>query len=116
MCVCVCVRERERERESQLCLTLHNAMNYSPQVPLSMGFFQQEYWNGWPFPLPGDLSDPGIEPMSPASPALAGGFFTTAPPGKVWSLGRLKYRVSGKTIHRICGRFIVTYSPLLLRL
>ena len=66
----MCVRERERERESQLCLTLHNTMNYSPHVPLSMGFFQQEYWNGWPFPLPGDLSDPGIEPMSPASPAL----------------------------------------------
>ena len=35
-----------------------------------------------PFPLPGDLPDPGIEPKSPAAPALAGGFFTTKPPGK----------------------------------
>ena len=37
------------------------------QAPLSMGFPRQEYWTGLPFPLPGDLSDPGIEPMSPAS-------------------------------------------------
>ena len=43
---------------------------------MSMGFSRQEYWNGLPFPPPGDLPDPGIEPMSPASPALAGGFFT----------------------------------------
>ena len=35
-----------------------------------------------PFLIPGDLPDPGIEPMSPTSPALAAGFFTTAPPGK----------------------------------
>ena len=44
-----------------------------------MGFPRQEYWSGLPFPPPGDLSDPGIEP---ASPTLAGGFFTTEPPGK----------------------------------
>ena len=49
------------------------------QAPLSTGFPRQEYWSGLPFPSPGDLSDPGIEPMSPA---LAGGFFTTEPPGK----------------------------------
>ena len=33
---------------------------------LSMGFLRQEYWRGFPFPSPGDLPDPGIEPMSPA--------------------------------------------------
>ena len=49
------------------------------QPPLSMGFLRQEYWSGLPFPLSGDLPDPGIEP---SSPALAGGFFTTEPPGK----------------------------------
>ena len=49
------------------------------QGPLSMGFSRQEYWRELPFPPPGDLPDPGIEPMSPESPALAGGFFTTAP-------------------------------------
>ena len=49
------------------------------QAPLSMGFPRQEYWSGLPLPSPGDLPDPGIEPMSLASPALAGGFFTTSP-------------------------------------
>ena len=49
------------------------------QAPQSMGFPKQEYWSGLPFSSPGDLPDPGIKP---ASPALAGGFFTTEPPGK----------------------------------
>ena len=44
------------------------------QAPLSMGFFRQGYWNGLPCPPPGDLPDPGIEPVSPA---LAGKFFIT---------------------------------------
>ena len=35
----------------------------APQAPLSMGVFRQEYWSGLSFPSPGDLSDPGIEPM-----------------------------------------------------
>ena len=43
-----------------------------------MGFSRQEYWSGLPFPSPGDLPDPGVEP---ASPALAGGFLTTEPSG-----------------------------------
>ena len=49
------------------------------QAPLSMGFSQQEYWSGLPFIPPGNLSDPGIEP---ASPAIVGGFFTTKLYGK----------------------------------
>ena len=53
------------------------------QAPLSMGFSRQEYWSGLLFPTPGDLLDPKIEPTSLASPALAGSFFTTAPPGKI---------------------------------
>ena len=40
------------------------------QAPLSMGFSRQEYWSGLPFPTPRDLSDPGIEPVSPKSPSL----------------------------------------------
>ena len=48
------------------------------QAPLSMGFSRQEYWNGLPCPPPGDLPNPGIEPMSIRSPVLAGEFFTTA--------------------------------------
>ena len=54
VCVCVCVC-------AQLCPTLCDPMDCSP---------------------PGDLPDPGIEPESPAFPVLAGGFFTTEPPGK----------------------------------
>ena len=53
-----------------------------PQVLLSMGFSRQDYWNGLPFPSPGDLPNPGIEPLSPVSPALAGRFFTFVSPGK----------------------------------
>ena len=49
------------------------------QTALSMGFSRKEYWNGLPFPPPGDLPDPGIEPTSPA---LQVDSFTTEPPGK----------------------------------
>ena len=52
------------------------------QAPLLMEFSRQEYWSGEPFPTPVDLPDPGMEPASPVSPALAGRFFPTAPPGK----------------------------------
>ena len=48
------------------------------QAPLSMGFSRQRYWNGLPFPTPGDLPDPGMEPVSLRSLALAGGFFTAS--------------------------------------
>ena len=53
------------------------------QAPLSMEFPRQEYWSGLPFPPPGDLPDPRIEPASLGSPALAGGFFTIQPSGKL---------------------------------
>ena len=52
------------------------------QVPLPVEFSREEYWIGLPFPTPGDLPEPGIEPKSLVSRALAGRFFTTAPPGK----------------------------------
>ena len=48
------------------------------QAPLSLGFSGQEYWNGLPFPSPGELPHSGIEPVSPA---LTGGFFTAERPG-----------------------------------
>ena len=54
------------------------------QAPLSLRFSWQEYWSGLPFP-PGDLPNPGFEPMSPASSALTGVFFTTEPPGNPFS-------------------------------
>ena len=57
----------------QLFMIPWNVVN---QAPLSMGFSRHQYWSGLPFPSPGDLSDPGMAPMSPA---LAGGFFTIEP-------------------------------------
>ena len=50
------------------------------QAPLSMTSFRQEYWGGLPFPTTGSFPNQGIKP---ASPALAGRFFTTEPPGKL---------------------------------
>ena len=67
-----------------LCTLSHVQLFVTPctvvcQVSLSMGFCRQENWSGLPFPPPGDLPDPRIEPTSPISPSLAGGFFTTVP-------------------------------------
>ena len=55
------------------------------QAPLSMGLSWQQYLSGLPFPPPGDLPDPGIEPASTEAPALAGRFFTLERPGKLSS-------------------------------
>ena len=73
MCVCVCV---------SACSLSHIQLFVTPwtvacQAPLSMEFSRQEYWSGLPFTSPGDLPNPGIEPASLVSPALAGGFFTS---------------------------------------
>ena len=68
---------------TQLCLILSDPLDCSPPGSPSMGFFRQEYRSGLPFPPPGDLPDPGIEPASLAFPTLAGRFFTIVPPGKL---------------------------------
>ena len=65
MCVCVCA-----------CAC--SVYIVACQVSLSMEFSRQESWSGLPFPSPGDLPDPGIEPAYLASSALAGRFFTTS--------------------------------------
>ena len=69
----VCVRTQS------LCLIQLFATPWTVahQALLSMGFSRQEHWSGFPFPTPGDLPNPRIEPMSLASPALSGRFFTT---------------------------------------
>ena len=67
------------------------------QVPLSMGFSRQEYWNELPFSFPGDLSDPGIKPVSSVSPARAGEFFTSEPLGKAYVLHRQQYVAQNST-------------------
>ena len=62
----------------QSCSTLATPWTVACQAPLSLGFSRQQYWSGLPFPSPGDLPDPGIEPTFLKSPALACGFFTTS--------------------------------------
>ena len=69
--LCMCVKSLLS------CLILCDLMGYSLQ-PRSMGFSRQEYWSGLPCPPLGDLPDPGIEPVSITSPALAGRLFTTS--------------------------------------
>ena len=65
---------------AQSCLTLQS--HVARQAPLSMELSRRKYWRGLPFPPPGDLSHPGVEPVSLLSPALSGRFFTAEPPGK----------------------------------
>ena len=60
--------------------TLVTPWTVALQAPPSMKFSRQEYWSGLPLPSPGNLPDPGMEPVTPA---LAGGLFTTEPPGKL---------------------------------
>ena len=75
------------------------------RAPLSIEFSRQEYWSELPVPSPADLPDPGIEPMSLASPALAGGFFTVEPPGK--PIDQYQNQASDiGTIHRAYSDFI----------
>ena len=77
MCVCVCA-------QSLSCVQLSSTpWTIACQVPPSVGFVRKEYWSGLPFPLPGHLLHPDIEPASPVSPALADGFLTTEPPGNL---------------------------------
>ena len=64
---------------AKLCPTLCDTTDYTIQAPLSMGFSGQKYWSGLSFPSPEGL--PGSRTKS-EPPALAGGFFTTEPPGK----------------------------------
>ena len=69
---------------AQLCPTLCDPVDCSPQAPLSMGFSRKEYWSGLPRPPPGDLPNPAIEPRSPA---LRVDSLLSVPPGKPKNTG-----------------------------
>ena len=69
------LKMKSRFNHVRLFVTLQTVVH---QAPLSVGFSRQEYWSGLPFPPSGDLLDPGIEPVSLMSSALAGGFFITS--------------------------------------
>ena len=68
-----------------------------------MKFSKQEYWGEFPFPTPGDLPDLEIEPVSLASPTLAGRFLTSAPPGKPHKCLLLLLLLSGFSRVRLCA-------------
>ena len=77
------------------------------QVPLSVGFSQQEYWSGLLFLSPGNLPDPEIELTSPA---LAGGFFTAVPPGKPIQFDAAAAAKSPQLCPTLCN--LIDGSPL----
>ena len=90
-CVCMCVGAYNFWSCSFSCSVMSDSVTpwtVAHQGPLTTGFSRQEYWSGLPFPSPGDPPDPGMEP---ASPALAGGFFTTERQGSpvIYGVGRL---------------------------
>ena len=66
---------------AQLCPTLVAPWTAAHQAPVSMGFSRQEDWSGLPFPSPGDLPNPGMEP---GSPELQADSLPSEPPGKSW--------------------------------
>ena len=73
------------------------------QVLLSKKFFRLEYWSGFPCPPPGDLPNPGTEPTSPMSPALAGSFFITAREGQ---------GIDGKSLYHLLRFAVNPKSPI----
>ena len=86
-----------------------------------MGFPRQKYWSGLPFPPSGDLPEPGIEPESPA---LAGRFFTTEPPGKpaylytlffFWSVDI--FQSIFKNFHKFCFAFLlqIVFNSMMIK-
>ena len=92
LCVCACAHVFRQPGYITVCVYVCRCVlspsvvsdSVNPRIiacqsPLSVGFPREEYWSGLPFHPPGDLPDPGIEPVSPA---LVGKFFMTAPPGK----------------------------------
>ena len=82
------------------------------QAPLSMGFSRQQYWSGLPFPPPGDLPDPGIEPGSPALEADA---LTSEPPGKPrlfkYDLNQIPYDYTVEVRNRFKGLHMIDRVP-----
>ena len=76
---------------THLCPTLCDPIDYiACQAPLSMEFSTQEYWSGLPFPSPGDLPDPGMDPGSPASQEDP---LPSEPPGNpTYSLSQMSHK------------------------
>ena len=86
MCKAIISKERKKKVKSLSRVLLFATLwTVAYQASPSMGFSRQEYWSGLPFPSPGDLPDPGMEP---GSPELEADTLTSEPPGKRLSLIR----------------------------
>ena len=107
LALCVCVCELRQVSCVWLCLTLWTVAHWAH---LSMEFPRQAYWSGLPCPPPEDLPNPGIEPTSLMSPALAGGFFTTS---DTWEAPLIPAPWSGikSTSPTLAGEALTTGQP-----
>jgi len=92
------------------CLILCAPWTVAHQAPLSMGLFQQEYWSGLPFLLPGDLPIPGTEPASPMFPTLA----DSLPPGKPKHSKMKRDKMKYTCVKRSPRPFLGPWPPLFL--
>ena len=99
----------------QWCLTLCDPLDCRLTGSSVHGISRQESWSGLPFSAPENLLDPGIEPASLASPALAGRFFTTAPPGSPFlALIRINIWIIGIHIFQIVSISWITFPHFLM--
>ena len=106
--VCVCLRNRFS------CVRFFVIpWTVAHQAPLSTGFSRQEYRSGLPCPSPGDLPDPGIQPVSPA---LAGRFFSTGATWEAWQKGLLLIKAENSvkpgTLFPLFGGFATFHKVL----
>ena len=81
MALCLAHKSERKMKSLSRVLLFATPWTVAYQAPPSMEFSRQEYWSGLPYPSPGDLPDPGIEPGSPAFQADA---LPAEPPGKPW--------------------------------
>ena len=91
------IQERRELCWEDVSKTCRDPWTIACQAPLSIEFSRQE-WSGLPFPTPGNLPHPWVKYVSPASPALAGWFFTTAPLGSI-----VNVRANTHTPVRLCS-------------
>ena len=96
----------------QSCLTFAIQWTVARQALLSMGFSRQENWSGLPCPPPEDFPDPGTEPISLMSPALAGEFFTTSTTDTNTCLYACVYE---RIIHRLSGHLGISGATQFLK-
>ena len=110
VCVCVCVCVCVSFLVCSIVSDSFDPMGYNPPMSTSMEFSRQEYWSGLPYIPPGCLPDPGVELASLASPAPAGRFFNTAPPGKpnVCAHAYIHSRLNLRRLHLSFGTIVIS--------